>query len=487
MSILTESSASAGRYFDDYFVEDAELLARADAVANEQGSGSTETWDSPPPDAVDLVVETQVMISVFVARQLIRIDQLRREAHADAHTDEHADAQDHGLRLDAHVPARAGAGLAAVIDRSVRLELAAALGITEGAAGELMYQAQALVHRYPSVLDSLAGARITQRHAQILVEAMDGLDEGLRADVLPRVVALAEEQPVGTFRRHLRRLIDAVRTVTLAERHEQALTRRRVITQLEEDGMAWLMIYLPAVEAHAIHGRLTASAKVLTKVAGEQRTLDQARSDVAADILIDGVPDSLPPEARGIRPTVVVTVPVLALLEPEDTALAGDDGRSRATAAGSATVEGVGPIPIDRARQLCGEADGWMRVLTHPETGIVLSVGRDQYRPPASLRRLVRWRSGTCMAPGCGMPASRCDLDHTIAWQHGGDTADVNLAPVCRGHHIVKHHGRWKVDQIPGSGGALQWTSPTGRTYRVEPERRIPTFTPAEPDAASPF
>lgn len=175
----------------------------------------------------------------------------------------------------------------------------------------------------------------------------------------------------------------------------------------------------------------------------------------------------------------MVTVPALTLLEAERDA--------QGPRAGVASVEGIGPIPIKRARQLCGAADGWMRVLTHPETGIVLSVGRDRYRPPASLRRLVRWRAGTCMAPGCGMPASRCHIDHTLAWEHGGTTADTNLAPLCQGHHTIKHHGGWKVDQIPGSGGALQWTSPTGRTYRVNPERRTPTFTPSDPNDEAPF
>ncbi len=152
-----------------------------------------------------------------------------------------------------------------------------------------------------------------------------------------------------------------------------------------------------------------------------------------------------------------------------------------------ATVEGIGPIPIGRARELCGGAEGWMRVLTHPETGIVLSVGRDRYRPPAELRKLVRWRAGTCMAPGCNISAARCDIDHTIAWEHGGPTALTNLTPLCKGHHTVKHHGRWHVAQVPGSGGAVQWSSPSGRTYRVDPERRIPVFSSAVADEPAPF
>ena len=108
---------------------------------------------------------------------------------------------------------------------------------------------------------------------------------------------------------------------------------------------------------------------------------------------------------------------------------------------------------------------------------MVLSVGHDQYRPPPALRRLVRWRADRCMAPGCGMPASRCEIDHSIAWEHGGTTSLWNTAPLCRGHHIVKHHGGWTLRQF--ENGTIEWTSPTGRRYLVEPERRVPVFRDA--------
>ena len=57
---------------------------------------------------------------------------------------------------------RHGRMLSDVIERSVRLELAAAMRITEYAAGEMIALADALVRRYPSVLDSLSHARMTE-------------------------------------------------------------------------------------------------------------------------------------------------------------------------------------------------------------------------------------------------------------------------------------------------------------------------------------
>ncbi|WP_127818030.1 HNH endonuclease signature motif containing protein [Microbacterium sp. CPCC 204701] len=413
----------------------------------------------PVPDALDLVVEVADMMAIFAAQRLARVDAMRRVALEDA--------------------ARHGRELTEVIERGVRLELAAALRITEHAAGELLRRAEALVHRYPAVLASLGRAAMTERHAEILVSGLDEVEPDLRDDLLPRALELAESQQVGTFRRSLRKLIDYARSVTLAQRHEEALAKRRSVIEHVDDGMAWLHLYIPAVEVRAIDGRAAAIAKVIVAQEDETRTLDQARADVMCNLLIEGRTDLHPVEARGIRANVVVTVPALALLTEDDAARA-------AAGVEPAVVEGLGPVPLERARELCGGADGWMRILTHPETGAVLSVGRDLYRTPSSLRRIVAWRAERCMGPGCGMPASRCEIDHTVAWEHGGSTSLDNLAPLCRGHHRVKHHGGWQVRQVPDTGGALEWTSPAGRRYVVEPERRVPVFRPSA-DADAPF
>ncbi|WP_374311639.1 DUF222 domain-containing protein [Microbacterium sp.] len=399
----------------------------------------------PIPDAVDLVVEVDAMMAVFAAQRLERVDAMRHDA------------------LDA--AARLGVALTEVVERGIRLELAAALRVTESAAGDLIAQADALVHRFPAMLDALGAGRTTERHTAIFVRAMAAVEPEFHAVVVPQAVALAEVEAVGAFRRSLTRLIETVRAQTLDARHREALRQRRVHVEQVDEGMAWLSAYLPAVEAHAIHGRLTAMAKAIVADEGESRTLDQVRADVLGDLLIEGETAAVPEAARGIRASVVVTVPALALLSD-----------ALPPGAEPASVEGIGPIPHARARELCGGETDWTRVLTHPETGIVLSVGRDRYRPPPELRRLVRWRADRCMAPGCGMPASRCEIDHSIAWQDGGETALWNLCPLCKGHHRVKHHGGWTVRQLDGSGGALEWISPTGRRYVVEPERRVPVF-----------
>jgi hypothetical protein len=91
------------------------------------------------------------------------------------------------------------------------------------------------------------------------------------------------------------------------------------------------------------------------------------------------------------------------------------------------------------------------------------------YRPPMSLQHLIRVRQQRCAFPGCGRPAARCDLDHTVPYDLGGRTCECNLAPLCRRHHRTKQaHGWWLEQPCPG---VLTWTTPSGRQYRVGPTR----------------
>ncbi len=79
---------------------------------------------------------------------------------------------------------------------------------------------------------------------------------------------------------------------------------------------------------------------------------------------------------------------------------------------------------------------------------------------------LVQARDQICRWYGCRQPAARCDLDHTDPYPRG-PTATHNLAALCRGHHRLKTHTRWRVEQ--SDDGELTWTSPAGQQVRTEP------------------
>jgi len=89
------------------------------------------------------------------------------------------------------------------------------------------------------------------------------------------------------------------------------------------------------------------------------------------------------------------------------------------------------------------------------------------YQPSRKLRHLVRARNARCTAPGCGRPAARCDLDHTVPWDQGGLTCECDLAPLCRHHHRCKQSQGWKLEQP--SPGVMVWRTPAGRSYGTTP------------------
>jgi len=123
-----------------------------------------------------------------------------------------------------------------------------------------------------------------------------------------------------------------------------------------------------------------------------------------------------------------------------------------------------GPADLDAAtRWLAGLRPAWLESET-------CSHQRESpgYRPPPSLRHLIRIRQRTCGEPGCLRPAERADLDHTIAYEGGGRTCECNLAPVCRHGHRAKQAPGWHLEQP--EPGVLVWTMPSGRTYTTRPD-----------------
>lgn len=197
----------------------------------------------------------------------------------------------------------------------------------------------------------------------------------------------------------------------------------------------------------------------------DTRTLDQARADVLADLLLAGAPSVLGDAAAAISGRVHVTVPAATL------AGIGDQ---------PALLAGYGPIDPELARRLAAAAPSWIRVFTDPQSGLPVAV--DGYRPSAELRRFLHARDERCRTPGCVRPAQRCDLDHNHDTALGGATTLENLCHFCRRHHVAKHRTAWRVRQLPG--GVIEWTGPTGRRYRDRPPATV-RFVPAPIDRES--
>jgi Domain of unknown function (DUF222)/HNH endonuclease len=110
-----------------------------------------------------------------------------------------------------------------------------------------------------------------------------------------------------------------------------------------------------------------------------------------------------------------------------------------------------------------GLADTGLSVAT-PLTSVSLplDIGAGSEAIPAHLRRAVTLRHPHCAFPGCGQPASVCDVHHLVPRAAGGATALQNLVPLCRFHHLIAiHHWGWTLRLNPDATTTA--ISPDGR------------------------
>jgi hypothetical protein len=333
-------------------------------------------------------------------------------------------------------------------------ETACVLRLPEGSAGFLLNESTALVEEFPSSLAALAEGDIHYQHAQVIVREGVGVPVEERGAYERSLLEAAPELTRPQLAARARRLRETISPEASSERRARAEAQRAVWVEPAPDGMAYLGAFLAAENAVAMFDRLTRIARG-AQCPEEARTLPQLRADALAGLVIQDSP-SLEEggRLRGIRPQVLVTVPVLTLLGTGDH---------------PAELEGYGPIPADTARRLAADAPGLIRLLTDPVDASVLDVGRRRYRVPKDLRTYLRVRDKTCRYPGCNRSAGTADLDHTVAWEQGGGTHPGNLACLCPKHHRMKHEAGWSVSQL--RGGVLSWRSPTGRSYTTRPEK----------------
>jgi hypothetical protein len=387
--------------------------------------------------------------------------------------------------------------------RSLTAEIACATRVPEGAVVRLLNEAEIIVGTLPATLEALSRGAISYRHAQVMASAACTLPVGARGAFEQALLPTAATTTAARFERLARRERERLHPESIEVRAIAATALRHVVLTADADGMAWLTCHLPAVAAVAIDDRLTRVARA-AHTAGESRTHTQLRADALTTLLLrtarapsgsrsgsagEDVPFETDDRSFGPRvskrqegihsgradrtaapageasfviddaylaivPTVVVTVPALSLLGHE---------------AGNAELHGHGPIDIETARRLAARAPSFVRILTHPDTGETLSVGRARYRPPPDLRLALQLDDETCRFPNCNRRAASCELDHTEDWARGGETGKANLHHLCPKHHHLKHDSTgWKVRARPGR--ALEWTSPAGRRYTTTPQ-----------------
>ncbi|MFZ0324975.1 MAG: DUF222 domain-containing protein [Actinomycetes bacterium] len=306
--------------------------------------------------------------------------------------------------------------------------------------------------------------------ARAVTEAVEGLSEEhtalVQAQVLPKVAG----RPVADLRRALRAAVDRVDNDAAARRHDRGVTERGVACWSMPDGLARLVVTSSAHDVAVVKQALTVLAG--PRETDDPRTLGARRVDALLGLCLGAVAPAAPLGADRDDPAVRVPArpfsPVTAQIVVDLPTLTG-------LADHPCHLRGYGSVPAAIARHWLSHATTWQRLVTDPVTGHLLDVGPTVRFAPAQIRAFVTSRDQTCTAPGCHQPATRSDVDHHPPWQPdgtGGRTSAEQLAALCRHHHRLKTHTRWRVTSR--DHGTTEWVSPNGRHYTTRPPPVLP-------------
>jgi Domain of unknown function (DUF222) len=191
-----------------------------------------------------------------------------------------------------------------------REQVGAALRLSPGTAERRLAVARTLADRLPATLELLGAGQITYLHAMKLAEAVTPFDDQTTAKIEDRVLARAAEQTLSQFAASLRRAVIAADPRRGEQRHEDAVTARRVVFTPQDDGITELWALLPAEGAALIEAVLNSLASGQT----DARSADQRRADALVDVFTRVLADPNLPEAHGQRPAINVTVSISTLL-----------------------------------------------------------------------------------------------------------------------------------------------------------------------------
>lgn len=345
-------------------------------------------------------------------------------------------------------------------------EVAAAMNLSPMAASCLVSDAEALDTRLPKVAALLAEGRTDWRTVRLIISRTDLVtDDGLIAK-LDQSLAARIGNWHGWSRQRIVNAVDAaVRTVdpdAARERRVAAEDDRHIGINALDNGMAEVYGTVGAAAAATFDRRLSQLAAQVCPA--DPRTMDQRRADALAALAQGrrlacacGQPDcptragehEAPPDRGGAR----VVINVVA----SDHTVYGDSSQP-------GYLQGYGVIDAEQVRALAAAASV---LVANPMTSPVEAL---RYQPSAALERAVRCRDLTCRFPGCSRPATVCDIDHTIPFNHqnpaaGGLTVAENLKCLCRQHHRLKTFGGWRDTQL---------TDGTVHPCRTHPHSRRP-------------
>jgi hypothetical protein len=314
---------------------------------------------------------------------------------------------------------------------------------TRPAAHRQVATAQALLAHEPT-RQALAAGRLSDEHARIVTDAVDGLPAGVGQDQRARaehhLLEEARHHDAVALRHLARHLLEVIdpdgadeRLAALLEAEETRASRTTTL-HLRDDGHGRCH---GSFTIPSLHGAMLATA--LQAIANPALPDPIARHDEAGrriptpEVLgqafgryLELMPADRLPTTGGVNATVVVTIPLETL-----------EGRLRSASLGDGLE-----ISAGQARRLACSAGMIPAVLGTDST--VLDLGRRTRLHTRKQRRaMALQQDGTCAVTGCDRPSTWCDAHHLTPWSHGGPTTVDNGVLICPRHHTLAHDDRF--------------------------------------------
>lgn len=455
----TAVSEGMGTDLDGFTIDDelAQLLARAEAadrrdvsarIAGGDDAVGTDTGHRTIPEGLDDMAPGFLLAAVLSEIDVHRLAGHDRVVVLRAHQ---RMASHHNAKLyeamgaitDAYAADPESPTEYAEVCEDAAAEIRVALRWTRRATDKELSFALDLRRRLPAVFQRFAVGELDLRRARTFDYGTTDLPISAARVIADRLLDEAAGLTPGELAAKIRRLRVEVEPEEAKLRHDRAHDERRVVLEATPEGTANIHAYgLRADRAAELMTCLHRTALGL-KRDGDGRTIDQLRADVLVDLPALAAAD----DRSAARSTINLHVDLETLAELKDA---------------SGDLNGFGPVIADIARQV-GERHGdavWEFTVEDSRSGMPIDTGTTRRRPTNSQRRTVRSRSRRCIFPGCRMPATESDLDHTEPWSDGGSTAVDNLAPLCRHDHCLRHRAGWQY--MRRADGDHVWRSPLG-------------------------
>ncbi|MFD9888797.1 DUF222 domain-containing protein [Amycolatopsis sp. NPDC059027] len=343
--------------------------------------------------------------------------------------------------------------------QSVLTEIASVLSSTEHHASAVISAAEALTTRLPRTLQLMDDGELDLFRAMKVTDATSWLSDEHAAIVDVVLVGRLPGKNATQVRKATTHAAMKVDPNGAAHRGARRRAERRVVLSHSASGVSRLSVdNAPAEKATAAYLRIDQAARAL-KTPDEERTLDQLRTDVALDLLLN--------EDGGCeeRAEVFLYMDLATYLGLNNDPV---------------EMAGHGHIPAVLARRIAAGPDTALRrIITDPLTGQMIELGGTRYRPTPEMDEFVRVRDRECRQPGCTRPAQNCKIENTRSRNEAGaETTSMRPVTFCPRHRRLKRRADWHYEVSPDD--SLTITTPTGRTQRSS----APPFHEPRPDAS---